>query len=243
MILDQDFIKFNITNDGEDKPVPFRWSHGATDFDMGDGLIIYSLIQFMRAKNCVCIGSGGGFIPRIMTQARIDLHKNGIFEGKPDYNWGDIGATYVVDPCNGIGGESNIWSDEGFFRKTFYPRFIKETSEKAYHDFFVLQGIKIDFLFIDGDHSYEGVSLDFNLYQNIISDHGIIAIHDSDPLYSSNFVVSEDQRKDFHDFSGPSQFVNEFNLEGWEVFNLFNYGIERSKPSSSGVTLFKRKNR
>ena len=32
-------------------------------------MIIYSTIQMMRAKVCVCLGSGGGFIPRIMTQA------------------------------------------------------------------------------------------------------------------------------------------------------------------------------
>lgn len=242
MILDINYIKSNITNDESAGPVPFRWSHGATDLDMGDGLVVYSLIQFMRAKNCVCIGSGGGFIPRIMTQARLDLHRNGIFEGDPDYNWGDIGATYVVDPCNGVGGQSNISNDDGFFRSKFHPRFIKETSENAYYNFFVLQGIKIDFLFIDGDHSYEGVKLDFDLYQNIISDFGIIAIHDSDKKYSDNFIVSEDQKKHFYDFSGPSKFIEEFNSEGWEIFNLFNHGIIRSKPSSSGISLFKKKN-
>ena len=42
---------------------------GLTDLHLGDGLIVYSVIQLMRAKTCVCLGSGGGFIPRIMTQA------------------------------------------------------------------------------------------------------------------------------------------------------------------------------
>jgi len=240
MVLNSDYIKNNLTNDGE-IPVPFRWSHGATDLDLGDGMVVYALVQFMRAKNCVCIGSGGGFIPRIMTQARIDLHRNGIFEGNPDYNWGDIGSTYVVDPCNGIGGQSNIDSEDGFFRSHFYPRFVKETSERAYYDFFVTQDIKIDVLFIDGDHSYEGVSLDFELYKNIMSEHGLIIIHDTDSKYSQNFIITEDQKKDFHDFSGPALFVNDFIDDDWESFNLFNYGILKSKPSSSGITLFKRK--
>ncbi len=72
MITNQDFITGNITtNAGE--LVPYRWTHGATTEHMGDGLIVYSIIQHMRAKTCVCIGSGGGFIPRIMTQARLDL--------------------------------------------------------------------------------------------------------------------------------------------------------------------------
>ena len=62
--------------------VKYRWTHGATDFHLGDGLLIYSAIQYMRAKTCVCLGSGGGFIPRIMSQARMDLHDQKIFEGE-----------------------------------------------------------------------------------------------------------------------------------------------------------------
>lgn len=241
MVLNLDFIKANITNDGENE-VPFRWSHGATDNDMGDGLLVYSLIQFTRSKNCVCIGSGGGFIPRIMTQARIDLHAAEIFEGDPDYNWGNIGATYVVDPCNGVGGQSNLENENGFYRSKFYPRFIKETSDKAYYDFFVLQNIKIDLLFIDGDHSYDGVARDFELYKNSMSSDGIIIIHDTDLNFSHNYIITEDQKKDFYDFSGPGRFVRDFTDESWEILNLFNYGKVKGKPSSSGITIFKRKN-
>jgi len=240
MILNTTYIKQRITNDLEN-PVPFRYSHGATDLDMGDGLLIYSLIHFFRFKNCVCIGSGGGYIPRILTQARADLHSIGTFSGDSDFNWGDIGSTYVVDPCNGIGGQSNMCDEKGFYRQTFHPRFIKETSEKAYHDFFILQDIKIDFLFIDGDHSYEGVDRDFNLYKNILNENGIIAIHDTDAEFCSNFIVSEDQKKDFYDFSGPSHFVKNFTDDAWEKFSFFNYGRLKEKPSSSGITLFKRK--
>ena len=92
MITNQEYIENYITTDNGEK-LPFLWSHGATTKHMGDGIIVYSIIQHMRYKNCVCIGSGGGYIPRIMTQARIDLNKQDIFEGDNDYNWGDIGAT------------------------------------------------------------------------------------------------------------------------------------------------------
>lgn len=37
---------------------------------------------------------------------------------------------------------------------------------------------KIDFLFIDGDHSYEGVKKDFDLYLPLMNKGGIIAFHD-----------------------------------------------------------------
>lgn len=237
MIINEDFVNSNITNNG-DTPVPYRWTHGATDKHMGDGVIIYSLIQYMRAKNCVCIGSGGGYIPRIMTQARIDLHGQGIFEGDPDYSWGDIGSTFLVDPCNGIGGESDVDDEESFFRTHFYPRYIKDTSENAYYNFFVKQDIKIDILFIDGDHSYEGVKKDFELYSTIMSDNGIIIIHDTDKRYEDNLIVSEDSKKDHDKFDGPSRLVDDIQLNpDWNLINLFNFNVNNDKPSSSGVTI------
>ena len=40
---------------------------------------------------------------------------------------------------------------------------------------------QFDFIFIDGDHSYEGVKRDFNLYKKLLSPRGYIAFHDIDP--------------------------------------------------------------
>lgn len=241
MISNNDYIKNNITNNG-DQPVPYRWTHGATDLHMGDGIVVYSMIQHMRAKNCVCIGSGGGYIPRIITQARLDLHQQGIFEGNGDYNWGDIGSTYVVDACNGIGGPNDLENEDSFYRTHFYPRFIKSTSEEAYYDFFVRQDIKIDFLFIDGNHSYEGVKLDFDLYSTILSDNGIVIIHDTDEKYEETLIVSEDSKKDHHRFNGPAKFVKELQENPtWNLINLFNFHILMDKPSSSGITIINRK--
>ncbi len=241
MITNNEYIRKNITNNN-DEPVPYRWTHGATDLHMGDGIIVYSLIQHMRAKNCVCIGSGGGFIPRIMTQARIDLHKQKIFDGNSDYNWGDIGSTYLVDACNGIGGPNDLENESSFFRSTFYPRLIKATSVDAYHDFFIRQDIKIDLLWIDGDHSYEGVKTDFDLYSKILSDKGVIIIHDTDSNYEETLLVSEDAKKDHHSFDGPSKFVKELEENpDWNLINLHNFRILMDKPSSSGVTIINRK--
>lgn len=42
----------------------------------------------------------------------------------------------------------------------------------------LLPGQPIDFLFIDGDHSYEGVKSDFQLYSPLVRDGGIVAFHD-----------------------------------------------------------------
>lgn len=42
----------------------------------------------------------------------------------------------------------------------------------------ILNDKKIDFLFIDGDHTYEGVKKDFEMYSPLVKKNGIIAFHD-----------------------------------------------------------------
>ena len=42
----------------------------------------------------------------------------------------------------------------------------------------ILQKNLIDFLFIDGDHSYEGVKKDFDMYSPLVRKGGLIAFHD-----------------------------------------------------------------
>ena len=42
----------------------------------------------------------------------------------------------------------------------------------------ILESDNIDFLFIDGDHSYEGVKKVLEQYKTLVGDGGIIAFHD-----------------------------------------------------------------
>ncbi|NTV23727.1 MAG: class I SAM-dependent methyltransferase [Nanoarchaeota archaeon] len=41
-----------------------------------------------------------------------------------------------------------------------------------------LHGNALDFLFIDGDHSYSGVKNDFEMYSPLVEKRGLVAIHD-----------------------------------------------------------------
>ncbi len=198
-ILNYEYIEeFITTNLGED--VKYRWSHGATKRHIGDGLIIYTLINFFKLKTLVCLGSGGGFIPRIMTQARYDLSLEGFYE-EISMEWGD--------------------------------------TKKAYYDFFVKQDIKIDLLHIDANHTFDSVKEDFELYTKIVNKGGIITIHDTDKSYVDNFVELEGHEGD--DLKGPSDFVKTIDREKFEVINFFNHGIRKDKPSSSGLTIVRRK--
>jgi predicted O-methyltransferase YrrM len=45
----------------------------------------------------------------------------------------------------------------------------------------ILGGQPVDFLFIDGDHSYDGVKSDFEQFRPFVRDGGIVAFHDVNP--------------------------------------------------------------
>jgi len=49
----------------------------------------------------------------------------------------------------------------------------------------IIDGLKIDYLFIDGDHSYDGVKTDFDMYSKLVKRGGIIAFHDIVPGLTS----------------------------------------------------------
>jgi predicted O-methyltransferase YrrM len=56
-------------------------------------------------------------------------------------------------------------------RDSHDPRTLEEVKK-------ILGNEKMDFLFIDGDHTYEGVKRDFKMYFPLVREGGIIAFHD-----------------------------------------------------------------
>jgi predicted O-methyltransferase YrrM len=81
-------------------------------------------------------------------------------------------------------------------------RYIKKEKQKIYliqgdsHNIETLRKIKailrdnrVDFLFIDGDHSYEGVKKDFEMYSPLVRKGGIIAFHDIIPDYYTRYGI------------------------------------------------------
>lgn len=51
--------------------------------------------------------------------------------------------------------------------------------------------LPIDFVFLDGDHTYEAVKLDFSLAEKWITENGIIAFHDSRDYSGVSRVIGE----------------------------------------------------
>ena len=231
-ILNRGYIYDSITRNEDSGSVSYRWTHGANDTYMGSGIMYFSIPYFLKARVCVCLGSGGGYVPRIMMDCVYELNETHIF-GEDKY-----GEVYVVDATNGFNGEVD-WSDEdSFLREKFNPRFINSTTEDAFYNFFVKRDVKIDYLHIDADHTYEGCKLDFDLYSTIMNENGIISIHDTDRKYWENFETYDGEGHD--SCTGPSEAVKEISDE-WEVFNLFDYKEKNEVLPSSGLTLLRKK--
>lgn len=53
-----------------------------------------------------------------------------------------------------------------------------------------LAGRQLDFLFIDGDHSYEGVARDYEMYGPLVRKGGMIAFHDIVPDFRTRHGVT-----------------------------------------------------
>jgi len=233
-ILNRKYIEHFITKNGDEGEPRYRWSHGATDKHLGDGMIIYSMMYFFKPQVSVCLGSGGGFIPRIMSVVNDDLRNEGFNRNEA--------RVFLVDAFNGVNGEPD-WNEDSFFPKHFDIDILKTTTEKAYYEYFVKRDIKIDMLWIDADHSFEGVKKDFDLYSEIMSENGIIMVHDTDKNYVDNFIETEGHEE--YDLTGPSEWLKKFLIghrqDEYEVLNLFNYGIEKDFPSSTGVTIMRKK--
>ena len=68
-----------------------------------------------------------------------------------------------------------------FFNGLSQDRLTFERVERA------LQGAPLDLLFIDGDHSFEGVSGDFRLYSPLVKEGGLIMFHDIVPDHATRF--------------------------------------------------------
>ncbi len=170
-LIDREFIRTMIT-----AADPWCASHGAAEGSdqLGAGILYYGLAYSLKARTCVCLGSGGGFVPRLMRQAQRDLEL-------ADSRTILVDGTKQVDQA-----KKDIWGvpcwipEDSFFRTRYRDVEIRfELTETAFREYFQPGGIQIDYLHIDADHHYEGAKLDWDLYHTLVPDSGIITLHDT----------------------------------------------------------------
>jgi predicted O-methyltransferase YrrM len=99
-----------------------------------------------------------------------------------------------------------------------------------------VEGSELDVLYLDGDHSYEGIQADFKLYNPLVRRGGLIVFHDIVPDYKTRFGITTTS-----DVGGVPQFWEEIKAAGATVEEIiddpeqdgYGIGILRWNPSSS----------
>jgi Methyltransferase domain len=139
--------------------------------NLGYGFIHYSLILSLKPRRVLCIGSRKGFIPAVCALACAE---NG--QGYVDF----VDAGYGPN-------DTNHWSGVAWWKKVNPARhfsfldvnkmlttYIMTTAEFAA----TYPKRRYDYIYIDGDHSYEGVMGDWALFWPKLSHRGFMVFHD-----------------------------------------------------------------
>lgn len=177
------------------------------DVDWRSGLVVghqvlYSLVRVLRPKTIVEIGSARGLSTCAMSLA---CRQNG------------SGKVFAIDPH-----DRNSWAEgEGSsldflnarlrdYELTDWCNILQSYSTRAAEGW----SQQIDLLFIDGDHTYEGVSQDFELFRHYLTDRSIVIFHDTlweyqkeDPYYRTDM--------------GVPRFLAKLKMDGYQSVTLF----------------------
>ena len=133
---------------------------------------------------------------------------------------GLFNKVYAIDPFE-IGEEFNTFLEQdsvkldypvtGFIEKEFktntrYFNFIEHLNEYSYNVADSFNNRSIDFIYIDGDHSYDSVKKDLELYLPKMKEGGVIAGHDYTNLRWPGVVQAVDEAigKPDHTFDDTS---------------------------------------
>lgn len=109
----------------------------------------------------------------------------GLFQGGTLYVW----ARAIDSTDRLVSVDQPVWNDRIHTRRAeFYPTFASSANidvvygdshaERTYEEVADHFEEGVDFLFVDGDHTYDGVEEDFTTYRQLVADDGVIAFHD-----------------------------------------------------------------
>ena len=201
-LIDSQFVTDNIMAEAD-----YEFSHGATANIgyLGGGMLYYAISYMFRPKVCVCLGSGGAFVPRLMRQAQRDM---GVAEHT---------RTILVDGNMAGFGQPNWLGEDSFFRTNYKDIEVNISTTDDAAESFQKQGLKIDYLHIDADHSHEGSLRDFENFLPLMRKGSLITFHDT--------------RKGAHNIVTCWQALSEIRERGFEVIDFDQLG--------SGVAIIK----
>lgn len=139
---------------------------------LGFGLLHYALVQNLKPKNILVVGSLKGYVPMMIASACRDIGF-----GKVDF----VDAAYdEID-------EGQNWQGIGFWKKTNPKDHFAKVGVDKYITTHLMttlefakkyQSKKYQYIYIDGDHSYKGVKLDYKLFYPRLEKEGFMSFHD-----------------------------------------------------------------
>jgi predicted O-methyltransferase YrrM len=188
------------------------------------GWLLHGLVRSMKPEVCVEVGSAHGFSTCLIALA---LHQN------------LRGHLWAIDPH-----EVNFWSDDNpentlqslqrnLARVGVTQRvsIVQKRTTEAKDDLPAL----IDFAFIDGDHSYEGVKQDWEILAPRMNPFGVVVFHDT--LWDRHATDPHYQQWR-RDNMGVPRFVEELRSAGYPVVTINrDWGISLVQPKPHGESL------
>jgi predicted O-methyltransferase YrrM len=155
----------------------FKSTGGGGDVNSPEqGELFYSLIKLIKAKTIVEIGVDWGSTSRYLCAAAVAT--GGKLYG---YDcWGDHGPNKAWHHGCSAEKVTEMLKKNGFTEDNFLMTKV-ETLEPGFKELIHDRHSesKIDFAFIDADHSYDGLKSDFEAVYPYMSNTGIIAFHDT----------------------------------------------------------------
>jgi hypothetical protein len=142
-------------------------------------MLYYGFAYAFQARTIVVLGSGGGFVPRVLRQAQRDLAAAGrVPEGS------GAGDLYLVDAHLGAAGWGSTFYAENLdtVMRQKYPdiHYLFNTTDAAF-EMLKARGLAgtVDYLHVDADHSFEQSYRDFANYVQLLSPRGVVTFHDT----------------------------------------------------------------
>lgn len=182
--------------------------------------LLYGLVRSSQAKVVVEIGSARGRSTCFMGMA---LRENG------------GGVVYAIDPhaatqwndADSVDTFEIITTNIARLGLEEHVKILRTTSGEAARSW----DKPIDVLFIDGDHSYEGVKRDWELFSPFVRRFGTVVFHDT--LWD----IQPDDRYARADMGVP-RFVEELRSQGFPVITLDrDFGVSLVQPIARGIAL------
>jgi predicted O-methyltransferase YrrM len=202
-----------------------HWTKRAEQIEFNSGLgdsawLLYGVARSLKPMVAVEIGAARGKSACYVGMALKENNGGHLYSIDPhvrtDWNDTDSVETFEV-----------MCSNLRYLRLTDVVTIVRKRSVDAVSDI----PKPIDLLVIDGDHSYEGVKADWDIFVPHISAFGVVVFHDTMWNLPPNDVR---RREDM----GVPNFVEELRKKGYPVLTINrDYGVSLVQVAQGGLSL------